>query len=88
MTIASYHGKFLQLWSEEEALQIHESCDLGLICKATMCMERKMEEYKIMQFLMGLNDIHAQHKTQTLSMKPLPNIDEVSNMVLEDEVEK
>lgn len=78
MSVASFHGKFLQLWSEEEALQSHEPCELGLNCKATTCVEKKMNEYKIIQFLMRLNDIHAQVRTQILTMNPLPNIDEVT----------
>lgn len=47
-----------------------------------------MGEYKVMLFLMGLNDVHAQVWTQILSMKPMPGIDEAYNMVLEGETEK
>ncbi|KAL9689378.1 hypothetical protein QQ045_009763 [Rhodiola kirilowii] len=35
MDVSTYHGKLLQLWGEEEALDIEELCDLGIGCKST-----------------------------------------------------
>lgn len=70
MTISAYHERLLYLWSEE-SLQSFDSCDLGVGCNCTRCMERKLNESKIMQFLMGLNDIHAQKRTRILQMRPI-----------------
>lgn len=41
-----------------------------------------------MQFLMGLNDVHEQVRTNVVSREPLPNIDEAYAMVLQDEIRK
>lgn len=61
MSVSEYHGKLLQLWSEEEALKDSHPCDLGMASKLSRCFEKKLIEMKLMQFLKRLDStkVHA-----------------------------
>lgn len=88
LLVSEYHGKLTNLWGDEESLNEDNLCSLGLNCKSTRSMEIRKLRSRIMQFLLGLNEIHSQVQTQILSTKPLPTIDEAYALILEDEIQK
>lgn len=88
MSVGEYHGKLIKMWADEESLEQDELCDLGLRCKSTRSIEVRRSRSRVIQFLMGLNSVHDQVRTNIVSFRPMPTVDEAYNMVLEDEMQK
>ncbi|KAL9666125.1 hypothetical protein QQ045_000448 [Rhodiola kirilowii] len=88
MTVPMYFGKLLQLWGDEDSYEDDDLCLLGAQCKSTICMHDKKVRTRLQKFLMGLNDIHAQVRTQILSTRPQPTLDAAYSLVVNDESEK
>ncbi|CAM8989719.1 unnamed protein product [Rhodiola kirilowii] len=84
-TIASYYGKLVHLWGNEDALMNEEPCTLGAACVATKCAnDRKMRNI-IMKLLMGLDETYNAAKSQLLHMRPAPILQEVYNTLTREE---
>ncbi|CAM8893240.1 unnamed protein product [Rhodiola kirilowii] len=88
LTVASYFNKLLQLWGDEDSYENDELCTLGETCKSTKCMQDKKQKNRIQKFLMGLNEVHAQVRTQILATRPRLGLDASYSLVIDDEMEK
>ncbi|CAM8904486.1 unnamed protein product [Rhodiola kirilowii] len=88
MTVSTYFSKLLQLWGDEDSYEDDDLCDLAEKCKSTKCMHDKKTKTRIQKFLMGLNDIHANVRTQILATRPLPDLNEAYSLILSDESQK
>lgn len=86
--MTEYYGKMSRIWADADALEDDDFCDHGACCKSTFSMQLKKSRSRVMLFLMGLNDVHEQARTQIVSYKPLLSVDEAYFMVLEDETRK
>nr|XP_016478431.1 PREDICTED: uncharacterized protein LOC107799796 [Nicotiana tabacum] len=53
--------------------------------KAKAKLTKSLEDQRLIQFLMGLNDIHAQARGNILMMNHLPSIDVAYSLLLQDE---
>lgn len=51
-------------------------------------MEKSIEDERLIQFLMGLNDNYGQARGTILLMNPLPTINQAYSLVLQDESQK
>lgn len=51
-------------------------------CAARSSLEKKDEENKIYQFLMGLNDTYIGVRSNLLMIKPFPSLDSAYNILL------
>lgn len=47
-----------------------------------------MQQQKLLQFLMGLNESYGQARGKILMMTPLPSVNQAYTMVLEDEAQR
>ncbi|CAM8948593.1 unnamed protein product [Rhodiola kirilowii] len=88
MLVPTYYGKLIQLWGDEDSYSNDELCTLGEQCKSTKCMYAKKMKTRLQKFLMGLNDIHSQVRTQILITKPQPTLKEAYSLVVKDEAQK
>ncbi|XP_009768168.1 uncharacterized protein [Nicotiana sylvestris] len=68
--------------------------ELGVMCTthANSCvyaakegLQREKEEDKVHQFFMGLNEVYVGVRSNLLMMQPLPSLDSVYNILLQDE---
>ncbi|XP_075095400.1 uncharacterized protein LOC142173679 [Nicotiana tabacum] len=48
-------------------------------------LTKSLEDQRLIQFLIGLNDIYAQARENILMMNPLPSIDVAYSLLLQDE---
>ncbi|XP_070049765.1 uncharacterized protein [Nicotiana tomentosiformis] len=83
--IAAYFTKLKRRWDELDALNV-------IICRSCICvfegkvkLTKSFEVQRLIQFLMGLNDIYAQARGNILMMNPLPSIDVAYSLLLQDE---
>ncbi|CAM8944625.1 unnamed protein product [Rhodiola kirilowii] len=88
MLVSTYNGKLIQLWGDEDSYTNDELCTLGENCKSTKCMYAKKMKARLQKFLMGLNDIHSQVRTQILITRPQPSLKEAYSLVIKDEAQK
>ena len=77
------------LWDEIENYRALPCCT----CRSCTCsINEKLTQYQlqdsVMQFLMGLNEIHSQVRGQILLMDPLPSINRVYSLLIQDESQR
>ena len=87
MTILSYYGKLKLIWVElanYEQYPIY-SCE-GCTCELEAKLNKKREEERLHQFLMGLDDtIYGSVRSNILSIDPLPPLNRAYSLVVQEE---
>nr|XP_033508524.1 uncharacterized protein LOC104120500 [Nicotiana tomentosiformis] len=83
--IAAYFTKLKRLWDELDALNVIICCSCVCVCEGKTKLTKSLEDQRLIQFLMGLNDIYAQARGNILMMNPLPSIDVAYSLLLQDE---
>ncbi|XP_075074719.1 uncharacterized protein LOC142162284 [Nicotiana tabacum] len=83
--IAAYFTKIKRLWDELDALNVIICCSCVCVCEGKAKLTKSLEDQRLIQFLMGINDIYAQARGNILMMNPLPSIDVAYSLLLQDE---
>lgn len=86
LDIASYLNKLKKLWDEPEIMRTSHAS--ACACAAKKGLQKEKEEDKVHQFLMGLNEVYVGVRSNILMMHPLPSLDNVYNILLQDEKQK
>ncbi|XP_019223507.1 PREDICTED: uncharacterized protein LOC109205272 [Nicotiana attenuata] len=68
-----------------DSLSSHLNCSCDCTCGGKAKLDKFLEDQRILQFLMGLNDAYAQARGNILMMSPLPSIDFAYSLLLQDE---
>nr|XP_033510946.1 uncharacterized protein LOC108944413 [Nicotiana tomentosiformis] len=87
-SIASYFTTLKRLWDELYSLNSHFGCICDCICDGKMKIAKFMEDQRVIQFLVGLNDVYAQARENILMKSPLPGIDQSYSLLLQDESQR
>jgi len=83
--IAGYFTKLKRLWDELDSLNLLTCCICVCTCEGKGKLTKALEDQRLIQFLMGLNDLYAQARGTILMMTPLPTIDSAYALLLQDE---
>ncbi|CAA0841724.1 Unknown protein, partial [Striga hermonthica] len=83
-SVTVYYTKLKCLWDEYASLVSLPECTCGLGKK----MSENDMEIKLMQFLMGLNEVFEPVKNQILLMDPLPTVNKAYSMILKVEKQR
>ncbi|XP_019267574.1 PREDICTED: uncharacterized protein LOC109244868 [Nicotiana attenuata] len=83
-SISEYFSRIKDLWDEYDSPVPPSSCDCAKSRDSLINFERQ----RLYQFLMGLNDSYGHAHSQILMMKPMPNINQVYSMLMQDESQK
>ncbi|KAL5575803.1 hypothetical protein UlMin_017502 [Ulmus minor] len=81
LDVNSYFTKLNILWDELKEFQPVPVCHCGGL---RIWTDHQHREY-VLQFLMGLNESYAQIRGQILMMEPLPAINKVFSLVIQEE---
>ncbi|KAG6401762.1 hypothetical protein SASPL_138627 [Salvia splendens] len=81
-TVAAYYTKIKALWAELDTYRTHVACN-----QEKLHNEEK-EEDRLMQFLMGLNDVFKAARSNILMMNPLPNVRQAYSLVIQEEMQR
>lgn len=85
LSIETYYGKLMQLWTSLADFRQTKNCS----CNIGGVLEREREEDRLHEFLKGLDEsIYGSVKSNLLSRDPLPSLDEAYNVLLQDEDSK
>ncbi|XP_027915985.1 uncharacterized protein LOC114175418 [Vigna unguiculata] len=86
-SVTDFFTNLKALWEELESLRPTPSCTCKVKCECDFIKTViKHKEFKyIMCFLKGLNDVYGTVKTQILLIEPLPGINRVFSLVMQQE---
>ncbi|XP_073223517.1 uncharacterized protein [Cicer arietinum] len=86
-SITSYYTRLKKLWQELENFRPLPSCTCAIKCSCALIP--KIREYRdgdyVIQFLKGLNDQYSSVRSQVMLMDPLPNINKVFSLLVQQE---
>ncbi|KAJ1386322.1 Retrotransposon gag domain [Sesbania bispinosa] len=87
MTMVSYYGKLKTLWDElTNYEQIPRCLCGGCKCDIASKLEKRREEERVNQFLMGLDDVkYGTVHSNILETDPLPSINRVYSTLVQEE---
>ena len=81
LTVSGYFTKLRLLWDEFDAFVPPPSCN----CDRSRIYVDQQAYLSLFAFLMGLNDVFGQARSQILMMNPLPNVSKAYAMIVADE---
>ncbi|XP_031262583.1 uncharacterized protein LOC116120755 [Pistacia vera] len=84
MSVAIYYNKLKFLWDELSSLISLPQLD-SVAAKAYL---NHLNQQKLLQFLMGLNDTYSMVRSQILLMSPLPSVKQAYSVVKQDESQR
>ncbi|GAU34891.1 hypothetical protein TSUD_144220 [Trifolium subterraneum] len=87
MTMVNYYGKLKALWDELGNYQQIPICTCkGCTCDIKTKLEKRREEEKVHQFLMGLDDVlYGTTRSSLLATDPLPSLNRVYATLIQEE---
>ncbi|XP_009630157.1 uncharacterized protein [Nicotiana tomentosiformis] len=74
LNITGYYTKMKKLWEELNTLSIKTHCNCVCTCGAKESMHKAEQDRRLIQFLMGLNEVYTVVRGSILMMNPLPSI--------------
>ncbi|XP_060202806.1 uncharacterized protein LOC132631224 [Lycium barbarum] len=86
--IASYFTKVKKIWDELYALITFDQCSCKCICNGKVTTIKAHQDGRLIQFLMGLNNIHSSVKSTILMMDPLPTVGSAYSLLIQNEKQR
>ncbi|XP_016512711.1 uncharacterized protein LOC107829757 [Nicotiana tabacum] len=83
--VSGYFKKVKRFWDEMESLDAESYCICDCNCGGKHKMMKRMENHKLMQFLIGLNEIFNNARRNILMMQSLPGVGKAYLLVIHDE---
>lgn len=87
MSIAEYFGLLQPLWDELATYNPLPNCTCGkCTCNLGVSLQTRLDEDRLQDFLFGVNvDLYGHLRSSILAQEPLPPLDRVYQMFLEEE---
>lgn len=86
MDISTYYTELVTIWEEHKNYVEIPVCTCGHCeCNAALLWEKMQQKSRVTKFLMGLNEAYENTRRHILMLKPIPDIEDVFNMVAQDE---
>nr|CAD1834152.1 unnamed protein product [Ananas comosus var. bracteatus] len=82
MSVASYYIKLKALWDELENYRDPYTCNHA------KAHQEQLQEDRLMQFLMGLNESYKGVRSNILMMTPLPNVRQAYSLVIQEQTQR
>ena len=76
------------MWDDYNTMVTIPHCNCGLTCASLIAATKLIQDQQLMQFLVGLNDDNKVIRGSILMMKPLPNIDQVYQLIIQEEKQR
>ena len=85
LDITAYYTKMKKLWEELSTLHIKVQCSCNCTCGAKDNMYKVEQDRRLIQFLMGLNEVYTVVQGNILMMNPLPSLAQTFSLLIQDE---
>ncbi|XP_069154520.1 uncharacterized protein [Solanum lycopersicum] len=85
LDITGYYTKLKKLWEEISTLNAKAQCTCSCICGAKALTHKAEQDRRLIQFLMGLNEMYTVIRGSILMMNPLPTMAHAFSLLVQDE---
>ncbi|KAH0683951.1 hypothetical protein KY290_022586 [Solanum tuberosum] len=85
MDVTTYYTKMKRLWEELGTLDISNQCNCVCVCGAKTTIHKAEQDRRLIQFLMGLNEVYTVVRGSILIMNPLPTIAQGFSILIQEE---
>ncbi|XP_070035230.1 uncharacterized protein [Nicotiana tomentosiformis] len=86
--VARYFTKLKRIWDQMKVLNTFMTCNCDCKYGAKSHNDKMNEDQKLIQFLMGLNDVYSGVRGNILMMKPLPTTAQAYSIILQEETQR
>ncbi|XP_019225339.1 PREDICTED: uncharacterized protein LOC109206923 [Nicotiana attenuata] len=86
--ITGYYTKMKKLWEELNTLNAHAQCKCQCTCGAKASMQKAEQDRRLIQFLMGLNEVYTVVRGSILMMNPLPSLAQAFTILIQEEKQR
>ncbi|XP_054800321.1 uncharacterized protein LOC129304622 [Prosopis cineraria] len=83
-SVSSYFTRLKELWEEFSTIVPLLACK----CPSSVEYAKHVQQQKLFQFLMGLNDSYQSIKSQILLMSPLPSVNQADPIISQEEAQR
>ncbi|XP_057979729.1 uncharacterized protein LOC131165724 [Malania oleifera] len=89
LSLTEYFTQLKILWDKLQNLNPFPQCTCGqCACGINQNLQNLQAKESTMKFLMGVNDIFSQVRTQILLMDPLPSVNKVHSLFIQEEMQR
>ncbi|XP_016503224.2 uncharacterized protein LOC107821304 [Nicotiana tabacum] len=88
LDITGYYTKMKRLLEELNTLNAHTQCNCQCTYGAKANMHKAEQDRRMIQFLMGLNEVYTVVRGSILMMNPLPNIAQAFSILIQKEKQR
>ncbi|KAL0291398.1 UNVERIFIED_CONTAM: Retrovirus-related Pol polyprotein from transposon RE2 [Sesamum calycinum] len=88
MSVVEYFSRLWMIWDEMDVLMPTSQCTCGWTCEAFKAAADQAVFTKLIQFLMGLNEMFDHMRDQLLVMDPVPTVNKAYLMILRVEKQR
>ncbi|XP_060183269.1 uncharacterized protein LOC132613257 [Lycium barbarum] len=86
--VSGYFTRIKRIRDELDALSSGEICSCNCTCGGKKKIVKSKQDERLIQFLMGLNDVYAAVRNNILMMSPLPNVNHAYSILIQDEKQR
>ncbi|XP_060216321.1 uncharacterized protein LOC132643809 [Lycium barbarum] len=86
--IAGYYTKLKRLWDELDSLDIYQNCTCDCSCGGKTKNQNSLQDGRLIQFLMKLNEAYASARSSFLLLSPLPSVNHTNSLLIRDEKQR
>ncbi|XP_019259440.1 PREDICTED: uncharacterized protein LOC109237572 [Nicotiana attenuata] len=88
LDITAYYTRMKRLWEELSTLSAKSQCSCNCTCGAKETMHKAEQDRRLIQFLMGLNEVYTIVRGSILMMKPLPSMAQAFSLLVQEEKQR
>ncbi|XP_019248747.1 PREDICTED: uncharacterized protein LOC109228013 [Nicotiana attenuata] len=88
LDIIGYYTKMKKLCEELNTLNAHAQCKCNCTCGAKANMQKAEQDRRLIQFLMGLNEVYTVVRGSILMMNPLPSLAQAFSILIQEEKQR
>ena len=88
LSVADYFTQIKKLWDDYNGMITIPHCTCGLECVSLVAAHKLIRDQQLIQFLVGLNEDYKIARGSILMTKPLPDIHQAYNLILQEEKQR
>ena len=88
LDITVYYTRMKKLWEELSNLSIKNQCSCACSCRGKEIMHKAEQDRRLIQFLMGLNEVYTVIRGSILMMNPLPSMAQAFALLVQEEKQR
>ncbi|XP_015161797.1 uncharacterized protein [Solanum tuberosum] len=88
LDITGYYTRLKQLWEELSTLDANTQCTCLCNCGGKIKMHKAEKDRRLIQFLMGLNEVYTVMRGNILMMNPLPYMAHAFSILVQEEKQR